>query len=165
MPRIILVVWLLVHASYAFAQNTELRTGYSFPLWGKTSHMSLGEIVYETSPLTLWNIYPTLEMSLGVLTHYPTHTSGVLSSVSMKWAYMFEHIKAYVGMGIGVHSLDALAHTHIGGPGIFRVHTGVSIPLSSTWDITVGYHHFSNAFLYPANQGIDMIMGSVRYVW
>jgi hypothetical protein len=157
----ILFLWI----SLSNSEEVGIRTGAAFPGWGTTQHVLLREIYYETSPLANWTIYPTIETTVGSSYDYDEGTYGIVGSLSSKWHYDFSSITWFIGAGISGHSLYTFPPAHLGGSFLFRLQTGITIPITHHINVSVAYHHFSNAFLYYYNHGMDMGVFGVSYTW
>lgn len=66
----------------------------------------------------------------------------------------------FIELGIGPSFLEqsVLGHRHLGGRFAFQDQIGIGFPLDKNqhWLISYHYIHYSNAGLYPPNQGIDI---------
>lgn len=150
-----------LQASYGTGKPDQL-SGYriafqQFWPWVGLPKASINLLGYWDFSYANWQVNPPS------LTNQP-HSIGIVAAspllrLQSRQSWLLA-IKPYLELGIGVSLLSGnhLGHRDLGGQFAFQDLIGLGLRWSKTqtWSISYRYLHYSNAHLFPPNQGIDV---------
>lgn len=155
----------MAHASWG--KGVRIGYGYGEPDHLQGQRLALQKGIWFSLSLPYLALQPYWDLSVAHWHVKPKHVDHPQSihilALSPVLKFQFKggpFFTPFIELGIGPSFLEqpALGHRHLGGRFAFQDQIGIGFPLDKNqhWLISYHYIHYSNAGLYPPNQGIDI---------
>ncbi len=129
----------------------EAYLNYGLPWgWGRPEGIQMGTL---------------LTSALGILDSGPDSGVAGTLGLQLRFSAPAKKFDLFLGSGATLMSESEYNGQDLGGSFQFTSHIGIAYRLFSTLSVTVQYRHISNADIYDANPGLDMILMGLRYAF